>query len=135
MGGSAPAAVSPAVADHGVPLERLLVVRPPDDGAGAWAWAVEQLLRSGCFPLVVVEHPAQAVSTARTPSALAQGWARAAEQGGSVCLVVAQRQVRALPADVRLAVGSGSVVVVRDRAGAAGGRAALPGWPARAVPW
>ena len=111
----------PAAADHGVPLERLLVVRPPDDGAGAWAWATEQLLRSGCFPLVVLDHPAPPKTPQR---ALSQGLSRAAEHGGSLLLVVSARPVKALPADVRLGVGgvvrvqltidaSGKVVKVR----------------------
>jgi hypothetical protein len=126
----------PAVADHGVPLERLLVVRPPDDGAGAWAWATEQLLRSGCFPLVVVDHPGANATASKTPQrALAHGWARAAEHGGSLCLVIATRPVKALPADVRIGVGSGSMVVLRDRAGVPGGQAPVLQWPAQAAPW
>ena len=121
----------PAAADHGVPLERLLVVRPPDDGAGAWAWATEQLLRSGCFPLVVLDHPAPPKTPQR---ALSQGLSRAAEHGGSLLLVVSARPVKALPADVRLGVGGGGLVVLRDRAGGSG-QAPVPAWPARATPW
>ncbi|MEQ1506004.1 MAG: recombinase RecA, partial [Myxococcota bacterium] len=65
----------PACADLGVGLERLLIVRPTEDGSAPWAWATEQLLRSGCFPLVVIDHP----DGGGHRRALAHGWARAAE--------------------------------------------------------
>src|SRR5689334_15357670 len=32
----------PAAADHGVELDRLLIVRPPEDGSAPWAWTTEQ---------------------------------------------------------------------------------------------
>ena len=47
----------PALAELGVELRRLLLVRPAEDGRQPWLWAAEQLLRSGCFELVVVDRP------------------------------------------------------------------------------
>jgi RecA/RadA recombinase len=123
----------PALADLGVVLGRMLIVRPPEDGGAPWAWATEQLLRSGVFPLVVVDFPERT----GVRRALAHGWARAAERGGSTGLVIAGRPVRELPTDVRVAVGGPrrELVVVRDRAGVTGGVAPVPDWPERACPW
>jgi hypothetical protein len=121
----------PAAADHGVMLERLLVVRPPEDGSAPWAWATEQLLRSGCFPLVVVDLPERTGSR----RVLAHNWARATEHGGCSALVLSSKPTRELPADVRLAAGAGRLFVLRDRTGIPGGEAALPAWPPRASPW
>lgn len=121
----------PAAADHGVALDRLWVVRPPMDESAPWAWATEQLLRSGRFPLVVVELP-ERLGTRR---ALAHGWARAAEHGGATALVITHRSVREIPADVRVSVGNGALVVLRDRLGPhVAGEHALPPWPAAAAP-
>lgn len=121
----------PAVADHGVDLDRLLVVRPPEDGSAPWAWATEQLLRSGCFGLVVVELPDRTGSR----RSLAHGWARACEHGGSTALVLTRRSVREVTADVRMTTGAGRLFVLRDRAGVSGGEAPLPAWPDPAAPW
>lgn len=121
----------PAAHDHGVVLERLLVVRPPEDGSSPWAWATEQLLRSGCFSLVVVELPPRQGSR----RALSHTWARAAEHGSCTAVVLSERPTRELPADVRLSVGSGRLFVVRDRTRVPGGSAALPDRPRRANPW
>jgi len=114
-----------AVVQHGVQPERFLVVRPTEDGASPWAWATEQLLRSGCFSVVVVELPPRTGSR----RALTQTWARAAEHGHCTALVLSHRPTRELPADVRLSVGGGRMVVMRDRTGTIGGSPPLPDWP------
>jgi hypothetical protein len=122
----------PSAEDHGVDLGRLMIVRPPEDGSAPWAWATEQLLRSGCFALVVVDFPPHPGSR-RT---LAHAWARAAERGGSTAIVLAARPVRELPAEIRVSASGGELVVVRDRGGpTAQARSELPPWPARADPW
>lgn len=121
----------PAAEDLGVPLDRLLVVRPTEDGSAPWAWATEQLLRSGCFRLVVVDHPAHNVRE----RAFSHAWARAAEHGGAIAVVLAQKPLRALPADVRLAVGGGRLFVSRDRAGTPGRSGSLPELADRCSPW
>lgn len=115
----------PAARDLDVSLQRLLVVRPPADRV---VWAVEQLLRSGCFPVVGVS------GLGRLGNA-GPGWAHAAEAGGSTLIVLSEHPVREIPAVVRLAVGRGEAVVVRDRAGRTGKAAPLPPWPERADPW
>lgn len=102
----------PAVATQGGVLERLLLVRPPRERS---VWAAEQLLRSGCFPLVVIVEP-------RLRGRAGYRWGRACEAGGCCGLVLARRPSRGLPAAVRLSVGQGRVTVVRDRVGARGGR-------------
>ncbi|MBX2797671.1 MAG: hypothetical protein KTR31_08390 [Myxococcales bacterium] len=107
----------PAAADLGVALEQLLVVRPPEDGSTPWAWATEQLLRSGCFGWVVVDLPPRSGSR----RALSHTWARAAEYGCCTVIAISERPTRELPADVRLSVGEGRLFVVRDRGGRAGG--------------
>lgn len=101
----------PAAADEGVNLGGLLIVRPIEDGSAPWAWATEQLLRSGRFPLVVVELP-ERLGTRR---ALANGWARAAEQGASTALVITKRSIKEIPADLRISIGEGRGTVLRDR--------------------
>lgn len=123
----------PAAAALGVALEHLLVVRPAEDGSAPWAWATEQLVRSGNFSLVVLDWPV--VRGLRR--AAAHGFARAAEHGGCTLVVLAPRQVRELPADVRLACGAGELAVVRDRGREPGGPVAapLPALPAGAGPF
>lgn len=98
----------PGAAALGVEPSALCLVRPPVERAG---WAVEQLLRAGCFPLVVVDGVA-AVGHA------GHRWARAAEAGCATALVLAERPSRAIPAAQRLSVQGGVVSVVRDRLGA-----------------
>lgn len=123
-----------ALAGHGVELGHLLLVRPPADGSHPWLWATEQLLRSGCFELVVVEPPVLAKGQLpRRP--IGARWARAAEHGQSTALVLGERPTRQLAADVRLAVGAGQVAVVRDRGGPAGGQGPLPAWPEHVGPF
>lgn len=124
----------PALHDLGVELPNLLVVRPPEDGTSPWLWATEQLLRSGCFELVVVERPpVEGKALPRRP--VGARWARAAEHGQSTALVLGERPARQLSADVRVSVGGGAATVVRDRGGPGGGRAPLPAWPRAACPW
>jgi hypothetical protein len=123
----------PGAQGLGVHLDHLLVVRPVEDGSAPWAWATEQVLRAGCFPLVVLDLP----PLRGLRRAAAHGFARAAEHGGCTLVVIAPRQVRELPADVRLATGAGRLSVVRDRGREGGGPtgASLPGWPAAADPF
>ncbi|MBN2797929.1 MAG: hypothetical protein JXX28_02165 [Deltaproteobacteria bacterium] len=103
----------PAAAQRGVELSSLLVVRPP---AGRGAWAVEQILRSGLFSLVVAaDPPALGPAGAR--------WARAAEGGMSTGMVLRGRSGRDLPVAARVAFGAGEAVVTRRVGGQLGGRA------------
>lgn len=115
----------PALAQRGVDLRFLLLVRPP---AGHPVWAIEQLLRSGIFPVVVVSGLTR-LGRAGTR------WARAAEQGGCTGVLVSEQPQRALPADLRLAVDREGLTVVRDRAGAFGRRGPRPPDPVSADPW
>jgi hypothetical protein len=120
----------PAAGDLKVVLRRLLVVRPRllASEADRAVWATEQLLRCGCFPLVVVSG---AVRLGR----VGQRWVHATEAGGCTCLVIGEHASRGIPAAVRLAVGRGEVVVVRNRGGRTGRAAVLPPWTKRADPW
>ena len=105
----------PYIESQGVALHRCVVVRPPAP-AFRWAgWVTEQALRSGCFPLVVVDVPA-GLATQR----VGYPWARASEQGGCTVVVLTPRSLRWLPADVRLLCEGESVTVMRDRSGRAG---------------
>ncbi len=121
----------PAAGSHGVQLERLLVVRPVEDGQSPWLWATEQLLRSGCFRWVVVDWPG-APSGPRTQL---QRWSRAAETGDCTALVLTPRATPGLPAELRFAVQDEELVLVRDRTGASGHAAPLPARPREADPW
>lgn len=114
-----------AAAAHGVVLSRLLVVRPTADRLG---WAVEQLARSGCFPLVVVADPHQV-------GRAGQRWARAVETGHCTLVSLSQHVHRDLPASVRVAVGEDLLTVVRNRAGRVGRSEPLPPWPPGRAPW
>lgn len=121
----------PAAADLGVDLDRLLIVRPPADGSHPEIWATEQLLRSGCFSLVVSHLPDQ--RGARRFGG--HQWARAAERGQCTGVVLATRPQRDVPAEVRLQTGGGQVSVLRDRGGRPGSSKGLPPLPAQADPW
>ena len=121
----------PAAAALGVDLDRLLLIRPPADGGHREIWATEQLLRSGCFALVVSHLPEQ-----RTQRRFGgHQWARAAEQGQCTALILGDRPAREVPAEVRLQTGRGRLAVLRDRGGRPGDSAALPPLPAQADPW
>jgi len=105
----------PYIEDQGVVLRRCVVVRPPAP-VFRWAgWVTEQALRSGCFPLVVVDVPSE-LATQR----VGYPWARASEQGGCTVVVLTPRPLRWLPADVRLLCEGESVTVTRNRAGRSG---------------
>ncbi len=99
----------PAAAARGVALERVLIVR----ARSSWEWTTEQILRSGCFPLVVTDLPPRTGSR----RVMAHAWARAAEHGRCTALVLSQRSTRELPADVRLSIGDRMLTVLRDRGG------------------
>lgn len=117
----------PALQALGVPLERLLVLQPSADRLG---WAVEQAARSGAAPLVIA---------AGVPRIGRHGprWAHAVEEGGCCLVALTRRVERALPAEVRLAVGerAAGLTVVRQRGGRVGAQSALPAWPEPADPW
>lgn len=111
----------PAAAALGVDLDRLLIVRPAADGSHPEIWATEQLLRSGCFALVVSHFP-ESRNERRFGG---HQWARAAEHGQCTALVLGARPLRDVPADVRLQVGGGQLSVLRDRGGRHGASQAL----------
>jgi hypothetical protein len=115
----------PALMELGLDLRWLLLVRPP---AGHEAWAAEQLLRSGCFPVVAISG----VDRLRRAGAR---WAHAAEQGACTALVLARQPERALPADLRISVGASGLTVVRDRVGSFGRRGSVTDWPAAVDPF
>ena len=75
------------------------------------ARVVEEVLRAGCFPLVVVDVPKR-----MRLKKVGFRWARAAEQGGSTGVLLTERPSRGLPVEVRLQVREGTVSVVKDRA-------------------
>lgn len=115
----------PALADLGVDLRWLLLVRPP---GGHEIWAAEQLLRAGAFPVVVISGLER----------LGRGgarWSHAVESGRCTGLVLSTTPQRALPADLRVAVEPERLTVVRDRQGAYGRHGPVPTWPEVARPW
>ena len=105
----------PYIESQGVALNRCVVVRPPAP-VFRWAgWVAEQAIRSGCFPLVVIDVP-EGLATQR----VGYPWARASEQGGCTVVALTSRSLRWLPADVRLLCEGELVTVTRNRAGRAG---------------
>jgi recombination protein RecA len=115
----------PAAAELGVDLSAMLVVRPPSQQG---TWAAEQLMRSGCFSVVVVADP--------LPTGKAgQRWVLAVEHGQCTAVVVRRRSSRLIPADSRLAVGDGEVTTVKDRGGRVGQSAPVPPLPPGGSPW
>ncbi|MCB9672557.1 MAG: hypothetical protein H6734_23980 [Alphaproteobacteria bacterium] len=126
----------PAALAAGVDLDRLLIVRPPsscaEGGRHAGTWAVEQVLRSGCFGLVVATEGLDPLGQPQQEHRFAGSrWRQAAEQGGCTGLFVTRSPSlrRILQADVRLGLEGRTLTVLRDRHGASGGRALLPPWP------
>lgn len=71
---------------------------------------VEQMLRAGCFALVVVDVPPR-----MRLKSVGYRWAHAAEKGGSTGVLLTERPYRGLPVELRLQVGDGTVSVVKDR--------------------
>ena len=96
-------------------LETFLILRPP---AQQGEWATEQVLRSGCFPTVIVSDP----NRLRRPLR----WKLAAEQGHTSLILLGRRPNRGLSADVRLSLLNGKIRVVRNRGERPGGEAVLP---------
>lgn len=132
----------PAALAAGVDLDRLLVVRPPAAGAEggrhAGTWAVEQVLRSGCFGLVVVSEALDAQGHPFAEHRFAgTRWRQAAEQGGCTGLFVTRSPQlrRLLQADVRLGVEGRRLTVLRDRRRTSGAVGLLPPWPESLDPW
>lgn len=129
----------PTAAAMGVVLERLLLVRDaggagPGGGACPEVWAAEQILRSGCFSLVVISG----LGAGRKPG-WGHQWGRAAEHGRCTALALTERPVRQLPAEVRLSTapldgGPPQLRVLRDRGRVPGGATPLP-WPEACRPW
>ncbi|MCO4746728.1 MAG: hypothetical protein KC912_18175 [Proteobacteria bacterium] len=116
---------APGVAALGVPLHRMLVLRPPADRA---MWGAEQLIRSGCFPWVIAADPPPLRRAG-------QRWQRASENGRCTVVVLRQRPHRDLPCSVRLAVAEDRLLVVRDSNHRTGQGGALPDWPSGTNPW
>jgi recombination protein RecA len=115
----------PALAAAGVDLERSLWVCPPPDRL---SWALEQVVESGAFPLVVSVDPPVRAQTGRR-------WGLAAEKGGVTLMVTQLRPARDLPACVRLGIQGEQLVVLRDRQADPGASGALPPWPEAVEPW
>lgn len=109
----------PGLVHLGVDLGHTLMIRPPADRD---AWAVEQIARSGCFPMVVVLDPLR-----RRRAGVA--WSYAVEQGGCVIVVVDAHPERDVPACVRLGITGGRLVVMRDRNRPPGRSATVLGGP------
>lgn len=120
----------PGLALHGLHLDQLLIVRPAADRE---AWTIEQVCRSGAFPLVVMVDP-------RTLPRGGVGWRNAVEAGGCSLVVLTLQSRREISADVRLALrpsgpGLAELTVQRDRQGPPGRAAARTPAPAEASPW
>lgn len=115
----------PSAEALGVSLERLLVVRAEDAQA---AWAAEQLLASGCFGLVVVSEAPDVHGAGRR-------WEQAAWRGRGTLVVLSDKPVRDLPADLRFSVQDDVATVLRRRGGGQGARVTVPAWPVGLDPW
>jgi hypothetical protein len=132
----------PAALAQGVDLDRLLIVRPPavgrEGGRHAGTWAAEQLLRSGCFGLVVVTEPLDTEGRPVSEHRFAGvRWRQAAEQGGSTGLFVTRSRAlrRALGADLRLGLDGRRLTLLKDRQRPMGAQALLPPWSEQVDPW
>lgn len=103
----------PTAQDRGVDLDRFLIVRPPAaanrGGQHPSLWAVEQVLRSGCFRLVV------ATMGCKLPRFIGTRWRQACENGACTAVVVTRHPSRNLQPDVRLQVSPRHLIVARDR--------------------
>lgn len=108
-----------------VRLSKLLLVRP---GAGRAAWAAEQLARSGAMPLVLLLDPPPLGRGGRRLQ-------RAAEEGHTSLILLAERVESDLPVSLRLSMCSPEQVVV-ERGGRQppGTRIRLGGGPPMARP-
>jgi len=96
----------PGANEFGVQWRRLCLVRPPEGKRDVWA--AEQLIRSGCFKVVVLYRT--------TPLSEVQGRRlhRAAEAGRTVVLLVgSERPSRGLPVTIRLQVSGHEEGMVR----------------------
>lgn len=115
----------PTLQALGVAFDRLLLVRPAEPQVG---WAVDQLLRSGCFGLVVL-------ASGDVPDGVGRRWQQATRRGRCTLVTVGRRARADVPADVRVVL-EGDVARVRRRRGGTGGQpAALPAWPDAVDPW
>ncbi len=115
----------PAFSQHGVVARRLLLVQPSHDRA---EWAVDQIARSGCFPLVIVSGMAGMRRAGPR-------WSRACELGRCTVLLLRTAPDRRIPATLRFQLAGESLVVTRDRTGSGNRQAPLPEWPQAAHPW
>lgn len=115
----------PTAAALGVTLSQLVLVTPTEQQA---SWSVEQLLRSGCLPLVVALEPP-------VPSGAGARWARAAGRGSCTLMVLRERSRETLPAGLRLHVGDGQITIQRHRNCPSGKQVPLPDWPEGLDPW
>jgi len=80
--------LGPAIAAWGLPIDRLMMIRPPDTQS-AW-WAVEQCLRSRGIA-------ATCAWVERVPERMLRRWQLAAEAGGSIGLFFRPIEVRREP--------------------------------------
>jgi len=115
----------PAFESFGVVSRRVLVVRPTHDRA---EWAVDQLVRSGCFPVVVVSGMAGMRRAGPR-------WSRACELGRCTVLILRNAPDRRIPATLRLQTAGDSLVVTRDRTNSHQRTAPLPVCPMAGDPW
>lgn len=105
----------PALAAAGVCLSRVAWVRAPLTGVQV---AVEQVVGSGCFSLVLVDLP-------RVPAGAWSHWGRAVLRGATALVVATERTVSDPAVALRLSLSSGQVTVVRARDGRLGRTAPL----------
>ena len=97
----------PAVYTLGVDLTKLVVIRPHKQRA---SWAAEQVVRSGCFSLVVL-------SGVGVPPRAGMRFARATERGRCSALMLSETSQRGFPAHQRVHVADNVLRLVRDRLG------------------
>ena len=116
----------PAVALCNVELNSLLIIHPP---ANLGTWAAEQLMRSGCFSVVVVSDP-------HIKGRAGQRWSLATEQGQCTAVIVRHQggTNARIPADIRLSLSNGDVFVLRNRGGHTGASSHVA-LPTPASPW